>query len=254
MVASTKIAYVSGTTIIPAAWLNDAGGYIYGDITTVASHATTAAIWANGIKWIDWTGTATTTAFPAAVQAGDERILKCAGASSFTAGTNLIIQGYANGNTIIVSANDIVRVFAVTTTQFLLTIITAVLSPATLAIANTWKSTQTSTPTNTATSAFAGNSTSAYGFIGTSISSIGVVGSSTSGAGVYGTSTSSYGGLFTNGGATSTNSAPLVISDSGNVAAPAHIAIRGSLWVTNTGILYINTDNATGWVKVGLQT
>ena len=47
---------------------------------TVASHATTADIWGAAGNQIDWTGTATTTAFPAAPQAGAERVLICAGA------------------------------------------------------------------------------------------------------------------------------------------------------------------------------
>lgn len=89
---------------------------------TVASHATTADIWTALGNQIDWTGTATTTAFPTATQAGSERVLICAGACSFTAGANLIIDGVASGNTITLAANDTVTVLAITTTQFKLTI------------------------------------------------------------------------------------------------------------------------------------
>ena len=87
---------------------------------TVASHATTGDIWSNGNQ-IDWTGTATTTAFPAAPQAGAERVLICAGACAFTAGANMLIDGVSSGNTVTCAANDQVVVRAVTTSQFKLT-------------------------------------------------------------------------------------------------------------------------------------
>lgn len=88
---------------------------------TVASHATTADIWNATGNQIDWTGIATTTAFPNASQAGVERTLICAGACSFTAGANMLIEGIANGGTLKCSANDVVTVLAITTTQFYLT-------------------------------------------------------------------------------------------------------------------------------------
>lgn len=87
---------------------------------TVASHATTADIWTGGNQ-IDWTGIETTTAFPAAPQAGAQRRLICAGACSFTAGANMLIAGVTSGNTVTCAANDIVVVDAVSTTQFKLT-------------------------------------------------------------------------------------------------------------------------------------
>lgn len=89
---------------------------------TVASHATTADIWAAAGNQIDWTGTATTTSFPAAPQAGASRTLICAAACSFTAGANMLIQGLSSGQTVTMAANDKVRVEAVTTTQFHVTI------------------------------------------------------------------------------------------------------------------------------------
>ncbi len=88
---------------------------------TVESHATTADIWAALGNQIDWTGTATTTAFPAAPQAGAERVLICAGACSFTAGANMLIDGVASAATVTCAANDTVIVRAVSTTQFKLT-------------------------------------------------------------------------------------------------------------------------------------
>ena len=88
---------------------------------TVASHATTADIWGAAGNQIDWTGTATTTAFPAAPQAGSERTLICAGACSFTAGANMLIDGVTSGNTVTYAVNDEVHVKAISTTQFKLT-------------------------------------------------------------------------------------------------------------------------------------
>ena len=88
---------------------------------TVASHATTADIWGAAGNQIDWTGTATTTAFPNAPQAGAERVLICAGACSFTAGANMLIDGVASAATVTCAAGDSVIVRAVSTTQFKLT-------------------------------------------------------------------------------------------------------------------------------------
>ncbi len=87
-------------------------------VTTVASHATTAAIWTAAGDFINWTGTATTTAFPAAGQAGMCKILICAGAAVFTAGTNMLIDGIASGSSMTCAAGDRVVVIAVATTQF----------------------------------------------------------------------------------------------------------------------------------------
>jgi len=88
---------------------------------TVVSHATTADIWAALGNQIDWTGTATTTAFPNAPQGGASRRLICAGACSFTAGANLLIDGVASGSTMTCAANDTVIVEAISITQFKLT-------------------------------------------------------------------------------------------------------------------------------------
>ncbi|MCX6076012.1 MAG: hypothetical protein NTW78_03905 [Campylobacterales bacterium] len=90
---------------------------------TVASHATTAQIWTVLGNQIDWTGTATTTIFPNAPQAGAERTLICAGACSFIAGTNMLIDGVASGTTTTCAINDTVIVRAISTTQFKLSII-----------------------------------------------------------------------------------------------------------------------------------
>lgn len=82
---------------------------------TVASHATTADIWAAAGNSINWTGTATTTTFPAAPQAGAKRRLHCAGAASFTHSATLDILGNTNFTAV---AGDIVDVEAITTTTF----------------------------------------------------------------------------------------------------------------------------------------
>lgn len=106
--------------------LAKAGGSMTGALNlaraTVASHATTADIWGAAGNDIDWTGTATTTAFPAAPQAGARRTLICASTPSFTAGANLIIDGVTSGATVTLAANDKVNIRAITTTQFMLTI------------------------------------------------------------------------------------------------------------------------------------
>lgn len=88
---------------------------------TVASAATTADIWAASGNQIDFTGTATVTGFPAASQAGSSRELICAGACSFTAGANMLIDGVASGSTVTCAANDVMIVRAVTLSQFRLT-------------------------------------------------------------------------------------------------------------------------------------
>ena len=84
---------------------------------TVASHATTADIWL-AANQINWTGTATTTAFPNAPQGGVERTLICAGACSFTAGANMIIDGVASGETVTCAAGDQMIVKAISTTSY----------------------------------------------------------------------------------------------------------------------------------------
>jgi hypothetical protein len=109
---STAIAAAAAAAITP---LN------YSSIT-VASTTSVSDIWTVAGNQIDFTGTATVIAFPAATQAGAERVLICAGAPSFTAGANLLIDGVASGDTYTCAANDTVLVRAITTTQFKLTI------------------------------------------------------------------------------------------------------------------------------------
>ncbi len=98
------------------------GGNLTGALNTaratVASAATTADIWAAAGNQIDWTGTVTCTAFPAAPQAGSERVLITAGAAVFTAGANMLIDGVTSASNLTCAANDQVIVRAVTTTQF----------------------------------------------------------------------------------------------------------------------------------------
>lgn len=85
---------------------------------TVASHATTADIWSALGNQINWTGTATTTIFPNAPQAGAERTLICASTPSFIAGGNMLIEGVSSGQTMLCAANDEIIVQAISTTQF----------------------------------------------------------------------------------------------------------------------------------------
>lgn len=82
---------------------------------TVASHATTADIWTVEGNSINWTGTATTTTFAAAPQAGAKRRLHCAGACSFTHSATLDILGNEDFTA---KAGDIVDVEAITTATF----------------------------------------------------------------------------------------------------------------------------------------
>ena len=130
--------YVDGSTLLTADTMNDVNRLHYtilGDpadlsalrntVTdgkaTVASHATTGDIWGDDCAIIDWTGTATTTAFPDAPYASARRTLVCAGACLFTAGANLLIEGIPSGTTVTMAANAIVNVLAITTTQFKIT-------------------------------------------------------------------------------------------------------------------------------------
>lgn len=119
--------YTGSAWIIPdtGTCLQLTGGSLTGAIntakTTVASAATTADIWGAGGNQIDWTGAVTCTGFPAAPQAGAERVLITAGASAFTAGANMLIDGVASGSTTTCAINDTVIVRAVSTTVFRLT-------------------------------------------------------------------------------------------------------------------------------------
>lgn len=91
---------------------------------TVTAHATTGDIFAaaaNSILWDDAAGAITTTIFPDASKAGMTRELRLNGESKFTAGANLLIPGVISGNTITLGAGALVKVRAITTTQFKLT-------------------------------------------------------------------------------------------------------------------------------------
>lgn len=103
--------------------LSKTGGTMTGPINetmaTVSSSATTSDIWgATASNVIEWTGTATTTGFPAAPVAGARRLLRCTAACKFTPGANLLIEGIVSGNTITMNANAMVEVVALTTTTF----------------------------------------------------------------------------------------------------------------------------------------
>lgn len=89
----------------------------FNGMSTVAS-STTPDIFNSTNHLINYTGIALATGFVAAPIAGADRTLLCAAAAQFTAGTNLLIDGVPSGTTITVAANTIMRIFAVTTTQF----------------------------------------------------------------------------------------------------------------------------------------
>lgn len=100
------------------------GGTMSGPINEVSaivgSAATGADIWSGG-NMIFWTGTATTTAFANAPQAGVKRTLICSGACSFVTGASFIVPGVNSGQTIIMKANAIVEIIATSTTAVLMT-------------------------------------------------------------------------------------------------------------------------------------
>ena len=107
--------------LLPLAGGNLTGG-INNTLTTVASAASPDIFALTVGNTIDYTGTATATGFAAAPQAGSQRTLVCAGASVFTAGANMLIDGLVSGQNFTAAAGDKVYVIAVTTTQFRLTI------------------------------------------------------------------------------------------------------------------------------------
>jgi len=109
-----------------------------------------------------------------------------------------------------------------------------------------------------------GYSHSSYGVLGLSGDSYGVYGSSQAddSAGVYGSSgyigvygkASVYGGYFRSYEAgVGEGKGPIVLYPSTSSSAPTHGALKGTLWVTSAGVLYINTNGSTTWAKVGAQ-
>lgn len=88
-------------------------------ISTLAS-STTPDIWTSQSNTINYTGTATATGFAAAPQAGMSCTLICAAAAPFTASANMLIDGYATGETVTLAANDRMHIIALSTTQFLM--------------------------------------------------------------------------------------------------------------------------------------
>jgi len=81
---------------------------------TVAATATTTPLWAS-TNVQDWSGTPTITAFPAASQAGSQRIVYPAAGTIITHGGSISVQGSANYTT---EAGDELTITAVTTSTF----------------------------------------------------------------------------------------------------------------------------------------
>ena len=90
-------------------------------ISIVAS-AASPNIWDNVGNVISYTGNVTTTSFTIAPQGGAERELICTGTPKFTNSANLICPG---GVDYTASINDRIFVLALTTTQFVLSILKA---------------------------------------------------------------------------------------------------------------------------------
>jgi hypothetical protein len=107
-------AFTGHQTMATGAALNES-------ISTLASSAT-PDIWSAQSNVINYTGTVTAIGFAAAPQAGVRRTLILAGAASFTAGPNMLIDGVVSFTG---AAGDVVEVIAVTTTQFRLKIMRA---------------------------------------------------------------------------------------------------------------------------------
>lgn len=120
LVAAADKAAMRVSLDVPALTGNsNLAGAINTSRATVASHATTADIWAALGQEINFTGTATITDFPDAPQAGAHRVLHCAGACIFTHNANIFVPGSANFTC---AAGDIVEVHAITTSTFRLRI------------------------------------------------------------------------------------------------------------------------------------
>jgi hypothetical protein len=59
--------------------------------------------------------------------------------------------------------------------------------------------------------------------------------------------TSGYGGVFLGG------KGQIRLYPAASASAPTHSATKGTLWMTNNAVLYVNTDGSTTWAKVGAQ-
>ena len=109
------------------------GGNLTGGINkklTIVASAATPDIFAITVgNTIDYTGTETATGFTASPQAGAQRTLVCAAAAVFTAGANMLITGVISGANFTAAANDIIDVYAITTTLFHLIVVKADGSP-----------------------------------------------------------------------------------------------------------------------------
>lgn len=66
--------------------------------------------------------------------------------------------------------------------------------------------------------------------------------------GVYAYSKNKTGGRFLCDSVT--GEGPICLVAHTSSAAPTHVAEKGTLWVTSQGVVYINTDDSTGWKKM----
>ena len=123
-----RIRYILKQLSGATQWYIDPGAQNFA-YATVASHATTSAIWAAAGNVINFTGTETLTDLPAAPQAGAQRTLICAGACIFTHAGALTVQG---GATYTAAAGDVIIVTATSTTTFKINILNQASKPAIL--------------------------------------------------------------------------------------------------------------------------
>ena len=101
---------------------------MFNGFSTVAS-ATTPDIFNTANQLINYTGAAACTGFAPALTAGTlPRILFCGAGCQFTASANLLIDRYSAGQVFITITNTILKVYAITTTQFRITMLSPVIA------------------------------------------------------------------------------------------------------------------------------
>ncbi len=89
-----------------------------------------------------------------------------------------------------------------------------------------------------------------FGTYNSGNSRVAVQATSFSGDAILGITSTGYGCILQTG---FTGKAPLRLVPNAYSTPPTHQADKGSLWVTSSGVLYINTNGSTAWQKVGAQ-
>jgi uncharacterized membrane protein len=97
-------------------------------LAVVASDPTTSDIWSGSPSHVSLTGVSNISALPNAAYAGQSVVLYPTAGTIFTCSASLVLQGHSVGASYTASANDEVTVTAITTSQFLVTIKSRVVS------------------------------------------------------------------------------------------------------------------------------